>query len=114
MADRAGLTRDAAALASALHDAAATILADGKPLQLAIGVATGDVVAGHIGSPKRMDYTVIGDAANLAGRLQGAAPPGRTYVDDRMYTRVKQPPAAEKMIAKIRGRTEPVTIFALG
>ena len=104
----------ALAVASALHDAAATILADGKPLQLAIGVATGDVVAGHIGSPKRMDYTVIGDAANLASRLQGAAPPGRTYVDDRTYTRVREAPRAEKMIAKIRGRTEPVTIFALG
>jgi PAS domain S-box-containing protein len=104
----------ALAVAFALHQAAATILADGKPLQLAIGVATGDVVAGHIGSPKRMDYTVIGDAANLASRLQGAAPPGRTYVDDRTYTRVHEPPPAEKMIAKIRGRTEPVTIFALG
>jgi adenylate cyclase len=104
----------AIAVAAALHDAAATILADGKPLQLAIGIATGDVVAGHIGSPKRMDYTVIGDAANLASRLQGAAPPGRTYVDDRTYTRVSDAPPAEKMIAKIRGRTEPVTIFALG
>jgi len=103
----------ALAVAAALHHAAATILADGKPLQLAIGVATGDVVAGHIGSPKRMDYTVIGDAANLASRLQGAAPPGRTYVDERTYTRVYEPPPAEKMIAKIRGRTEPVTIFAL-
>jgi PAS domain S-box-containing protein len=104
----------ALAVATALHHAAATILADGKPLQLAIGVATGDVVAGHIGSPKRMDYTVIGDAANLASRLQGAAPPGRTYVDDRTYSRVPDAPPAEKMIAKIRGRTEPVTIFALG
>jgi adenylate cyclase len=104
----------ALAVAAALHHAAAAILADGKPLQLAIGIATGDVVAGHIGSPKRMDYTVIGDAANLASRLQGAAPPGRTYVDDRTYTRVPDAPPAEKMIAKIRGRTEPVTIFALG
>ena len=79
----------ALAVAQALHHAAATIQANGKPLKLAIGIATGEVVAGHIGSPKRMDYTVIGDAANLASRLQGAAPPGATYADDRTYARLK-------------------------
>ena len=100
-------------VAAALHHAAASIQADGKPLQLAIGVATGEVVAGHIGSPRRMDYTVIGDAANLASRLQGAAPPGRTYADDRTYARLREAPPAEKLIAKIRGKAEPVTIYAL-
>jgi adenylate cyclase len=104
----------ALAVAEALHRAATAIQADGKPLQLSIGIATGEVVAGHIGSPKRMDYTVIGDAANLASRLQGAAPPGSTYVDDRTYGRVREQPAAQKLIAKIRGKAEPVTIFALG
>ena len=103
----------ALAVAEALHRAAATIQADGKQLQLSIGLATGEVVAGHIGSPKRMDYTVIGDAANLASRLQGAAPPGRTYVDDRTYARVPEAPPAEKLIAKIRGKAEPVTIYAI-
>jgi adenylate cyclase len=103
----------ALAVAQALHRAAATIQADGKPLRLAIGIATGDVVAGHIGSPKRMDYTVIGDAANVASRLQGAAPPGRTYADEPTYQRVRPRPPAEKLIAKIRGKAEPVTIYAL-
>jgi adenylate cyclase len=104
----------ALAVAEELHRAAATIEADGKPLQLAIGIATGEVVAGHIGSPRRMDYTVIGDAANLASRLQGAAPPGRTYVDDDTYQRLRERPPGEKLIAKIRGKAEPVTIFAVG
>lgn len=103
----------ALAVAAALHQAAATIEADGKPLRLAIGVATGEVVAGHIGSPRRMDYTVIGDAANLASRLQGAAPSGHTYIDDRTYQRLAEKPAAERLVAKIRGKADPVTIHAI-
>jgi adenylate cyclase len=101
----------ALAVAAALHEAAATIAGDDKPLRISIGIATGEVVAGHIGSPKRMDYTVIGDAANLASRLQSAAPAGHTYIDDRTYTRLATKPPAERLIAKIRGKKEPVTVY---
>ena len=103
----------ALAVAAALHRAAAGIQADGNALRLAIGIATGDVVAGHIGSARRMDYTVIGDAANLASRLQSAAPPNSTYIDEPTYQRLQEKPAAEKLIAKIRGKADPVTIYAI-
>jgi len=103
----------ALAVAAALHRAAAGIQADGSALRLAIGIATGDVVAGHIGSARRMDYTVIGDAANLASRLQSAAPPNSTYIDEPTYQRLHEKPASEKLIAKIRGKADPVTIYAI-
>ncbi|MEO7932838.1 MAG: adenylate/guanylate cyclase domain-containing protein [Chthoniobacterales bacterium] len=69
--DAVNAVRAALAIQSSLKTLNAEWLAQGRPqLALGIGIAHGECVVGNIGSERKMDLTVIGDAANLAARLQ--------------------------------------------
>jgi class 3 adenylate cyclase/tetratricopeptide (TPR) repeat protein/DNA-binding XRE family transcriptional regulator len=57
----------------------------GRPLQVHIGITTGELLAGALGPQGGRDYTVMGDTVNTAARLRDAAPAGQIYVDRATY-----------------------------
>jgi hypothetical protein len=59
--------------------------ARGTGLRLHIGINTGPVIAGKVGAHGRLDYSVMGDAVNLAARLEDASPDGEIFVGPKTY-----------------------------
>ncbi|UTW46085.1 HAMP domain-containing protein [bacterium SCSIO 12696] len=84
------------------------------PVNLRIGINSGDMVAGMIGSPERMEYTVVGDAVNLASRLCAEADGGQIIVEESLYHSLNEKhrlTVEEKKIINVRGKSEPVHIY---
>lgn len=59
--------------------------------EIGIGINTGEAVLGSVGSRNRMDYTVIGDCVNVAGRLQQIAKGGQIIVGEQTYVKSRGP-----------------------
>ncbi len=84
------------------------------PIDMGLGLNTDNVVTGNIGSPKRMDYTMIGDGVNLAARLESACKQyaARILISDLTYKKLKgtyRIRDIDRVIVK--GKTKPVEIY---
>jgi len=86
------------------------------PLDMRIGLNTGTMVVGNMGSTVRMDYTVMGDSVNIGARLEEASKIYGTHIIISESTREQ---AGEAIVVreldrlKVRGRTEPLVIYEL-
>ena len=89
---------------------------DYPPLDIGIGVHTGEVIFGNVGAGKKLDFTAIGDGVNLAARLEGANKEYKTHIIISEATRGE---LGERATVKslgsivVKGKTVGVEIFEL-
>jgi adenylate cyclase len=79
-----------------------------------VGINSGEMVSGNIGSAslRRLDYTVIGDAVNLAQRLQSAAKAGQIIISEETYHKAKESFRCERIgEVTLKNKAKPVTIY---
>lgn len=113
--DRA--VRSAIAMIGALNTWNIKRLGEGKkPVRMGIGINTDTIVSGNIGSPRRMDYTLIGDGVNLASRLESLCKQyhASILISENTYRRLRGTYRIREVDSVVvKGKTETVGIYEI-
>jgi adenylate cyclase len=81
-------------------------------LHVGVGINTGEVVAGYLGSSKALEYTVIGDVVNTGARLCSIAKAGEIIISENTYLRVKgRFEVVELPPTPVKGKSQPLKIY---
>ena len=87
------------------------------PMQIGIGINSGDMIVGNMGSAERFDYTIMGDNVNLASRLEGINKQYGTniIISQFTYHLIKEEPFIVRELdsVRVKGKLQPVTIYEL-
>jgi len=82
----------------------------GVPLDVRVGVNTGLVVVGAVGSDLKVEYTALGDAVNVAARMEQTADPGTVRVTDETWNLISDHFEGDELgPVKVKGKSEPVS-----
>ncbi len=83
-----------------------------EAIPIGIGINTGEMVVGNIGSPQKTSYTTIGDQVNLGARLCSAAEGGQILMSDSTYRLVKDAVKVNKLPAiHVKGKADEIQIY---
>jgi adenylate cyclase len=86
----------------------------GGGLEVGIGIVTGEVILGSIGSHDRLDYTAVGNQVNLCSRLSAQAGPREILIADSTYTLVRDMVRAQKLESiTVRGFAQPIDVYRM-
>ncbi|MBI2571219.1 MAG: HAMP domain-containing protein [Candidatus Schekmanbacteria bacterium] len=91
-----------------------TLPAELRPLEMGIGVSTGPAIAGNIGSERRMKYGVVGEAVNLASRIESLTVGNQVLISQATYAAVQDHvEVGAPLEVTIKGRRWPLVVYDL-